>query len=134
MSPDEAFAIWAEAMAPLRNAGKKLVCPVTSSASSGTTWEQQFFQFCGGICCDVMPLHWFGTEIEEFMQYVEIWHAMYPTLPIWITEFGYQDFNGGSAPTLSYIDIYFPAIEGDIFPLLNSDHSLTALGHIAFGF
>ncbi|KAJ7838845.1 glycosyl hydrolase catalytic core-domain-containing protein [Mycena leptocephala] len=151
MSPGEAFSIWAEAMEPLRNAGKKLVCPVTSSAPSGTTWERQFFQFCGANCCDVMPLHWFGTEIEEFMQYVESWHAMYPTLPIWITEFGYEDFNGGSAPTLaeleawfqqaiswinqqSYIDIYFPPIEGDIFPLLNSDLSLTALGHIAFGF
>lgn len=85
MSPGEAFSIWAEAMEPLRNAGKKLVCPVTSSAPSGTTWERQFFQFCGANCvrlptdreqgliisqCDVMPLHWFGTEIEEFMQYV----------------------------------------------------------------
>ncbi|KAJ7888926.1 glycosyl hydrolase catalytic core-domain-containing protein [Mycena olivaceomarginata] len=150
-SPAQAFSIWSQAMVPLHNAGKKLVCPVTSSATSGTTWEQQFLHFCGANCCDVMPLHWFGTDIAAFQQYVQSWHATYPTLPIWITEFGYEDFNGGSAPTLaeletwfqqavswinqqSYIEIYFPPIGGDVFPLLNSDSSLTALGHIAFGF
>ncbi|KAJ7576666.1 hypothetical protein C8J56DRAFT_1117038 [Mycena floridula] len=86
-----------------------------------------------------------------------MWHNAFPTLPIWITEFAYEDFSGAT-PTLSevetffeqaiawineqsYIEIYFPfgnmppgTGSSAITTFLNANLTLNALGHIVYGF
>jgi hypothetical protein len=42
-----------------------------------------------------IPLHWYDTDPNNFIQYVESFHDAFG-IDIWITEYACQNFNGGA--------------------------------------
>jgi len=72
-----------------------------TSAPDGKTWLQSFFS--EGCDCDVVPIHWYGTEFDQFQSYVTDFHNTFNKV-IFITEFAVQDFTGG--PQASYSQVY----------------------------
>ncbi|CAF1280022.1 unnamed protein product [Didymodactylos carnosus] len=67
MSPSQAVTLWKQHIQPLKNKGIALGAPAVSSGPSA--------------------IHWYGTSITEFKSYVEKVHNIYPSKPIWVTEF-----------------------------------------------
>lgn len=45
-----------------------------------------------------MALHWYDTTFAKFQAYLELWHSTF-NLPIWVTEYACQNFNGGAQPS-----------------------------------
>jgi hypothetical protein len=163
MDPTTAANVWKANLTPLKNKGKTLVCPVTSSNPNGFTWVQNFFSACGSACdCDIIALHWYDTTFAKFQTYVEKWHSAWPDKEVWITEFSCVNFNndGNPQPTYdevksffqqavawmnqpeqSYIHKFMPfgwssppgGGVSDYNAMVNSDYSLTELGHIVLG-
>jgi hypothetical protein len=51
---------------------------------------------CGGCRFDAIALHYYDISVDGFIKYIELWRKSFPGLPIFITEFADQNFNGGS--------------------------------------
>ena len=111
MSPQDAVNVWLDAIEPLKSKGYTLVGPVTSSNPNGLTWMKQFYEICNGRCSvcntsldiyinspnivrqvDVTPVHFYGTQADDFITYVELWHNTF-NKPIMVTEFACENFN-----------------------------------------
>lgn len=43
---------------------------------------------------DALALHWYDVGADNFIRYVEDFYQTF-NLPIWVTEFACQNFNGG---------------------------------------
>jgi hypothetical protein len=95
MSPQRAAQVWKQYIQPLKNQGYALISPACTSAPSGKTWMQQFFAACDGCTFDGLALHWYGTDPQEFIKYLQDFHSTF-NLPIWPTEFACQNFSGGA--------------------------------------
>jgi hypothetical protein len=87
--------LWRKYMLPLQYQGYTLVSPAMSSRPNGKDWMETFMNNCGDDCAvSAIATHYYGTDIEEFKNYVTYWHDKY-NLPVLITEYADQDFNGG---------------------------------------
>jgi hypothetical protein len=98
MTPARAAQVWKQYIQPLKNQGYSLVSPACTSAASGKTWMQEFFAACDGCTFDAVALHWYGTDPQEFIKYLQDFHSTF-NLPIWPTEFACQNFSGGAQCT-----------------------------------
>lgn len=151
MTVSHGIELWKEAMTPVKQAGKKVASPATSSNPNGLTWVKNFRDQCGDDCdWDFTAVHWYDTTFEKFKDYMTLWHTTF-NKPVIVTEFAAQNFNGGAQPSSSDVwAFYTQAIpwlnEQDFvvgyFPygfmqsininqndkLMNSDGSLTSLG------
>jgi len=152
MSPGDAAALWGRAIAPLRNKGYTLVSPACTNAASGFTWMQDFFDKCGGTgCVDIIALHYYGTDPDDFIDHITKYHNQFGK-KIWVTEFACQNFGGGGqcsdsdvrnfmAKTTSFmesvdwVDAYFwfgmLTNMGNVNPanqLMNGPNKLSSLG------
>ncbi|KAL7416845.1 hypothetical protein BDY24DRAFT_325721, partial [Mrakia frigida] len=96
MTPQEGAALWIRDLEPLRAKGYRLGAPATTNAPDGAVWMKDFLTACNGSCTpDFYPLHWYSTSAQGFEDYVTQWHDTF-LAPVWITEFAFHDFNGGS--------------------------------------
>lgn len=153
MDVGSGIALWKQAVKPLTDQGHKVCSPATSSNPNGLTWVQGFVKGCPECHFDYTCVHWYDTTFEKFKTYVELWHNTFGK-DVFITEFGVQNFNGGSQPTSGevfsfmqqaipwmnsqeWIKGYFPF--GFILPptginpnmnLVNGDGSITSLGSV----
>ena len=84
-----AAEVWIRQMEPLRrDHGLELGLPAVTSAPSGFTWLEDFTRACDGGCRgDFMPVHWYGDDFEGLASHLGHVHALYPDLPIWVTEY-----------------------------------------------
>lgn len=99
MTPEHGAYLWTTYLEPLRSQGYKLGSPATTSAPDGLVWVQNMLKACNGGCTfDFMALHWYDTTFAKFQAYLELWHSTF-NLPIWVTEYACQNFNGGAQPS-----------------------------------
>ncbi|KDR67790.1 hypothetical protein GALMADRAFT_257629 [Galerina marginata CBS 339.88] len=107
LDPNLAAAYWNQYLQPLKAQGYNLLSPAVSSSPSGKVWLQKFLNACSGCSIDAIALHWYGSDPQAFISYVEGFHSSFGK-NLWVTEFGYQDFSG-AAPNqeqvTNFIDI-----------------------------
>jgi hypothetical protein len=53
---------------------------------------------CNDCQFDYVAVHWYDVTFEAFQTYLELWHNTF-NLPIMVTEFADQNFNGGAQAT-----------------------------------
>jgi mono/diheme cytochrome c family protein len=94
MSPQSAVDLWWQAMEPLKQHGYELISPATTSAPDGKVWLQQFVAACGGCHIDSIAVHWYGTDPQAFIAYLEDHHNTFGR-NIYVTEWACQNFGGG---------------------------------------
>jgi len=95
MTPQRAAQLWKQYIDPLQYQGYKLISPAVTSAPYGKTWMQEFFANCTGCHFDALAMHWYDVSGDAFIAYVEDFHKTF-NLPIWVTEYACQNFNGGA--------------------------------------
>ncbi|KAJ7667824.1 glycosyl hydrolase catalytic core-domain-containing protein [Mycena polygramma] len=101
--------IWREYMLPLASKGYTLISPAMSSRPNGKDWMNTFMKNCGNDCAvSGIATHYYGTDIEEFKSYVTYWHTTY-NLPVYVTEYADQDFNGGPQASMDEIWAFMTA-------------------------
>jgi len=111
MSPQDGANLWMQYIQPLKNEGYQLITPATTSDPDGMTWMHDFMAACHGCTFDKVAIHWYDTTFEKFQTYLELWHNTF-NLPIWVTEFACQNFNGGAQPDSGQIwEFYTQSIE-----------------------
>jgi hypothetical protein len=151
--PQTGVQLWTTFMEPLRAKGLRLGSPALSSAPAGKTWLQDFFTACNGTCnVDFIALHWYGTDAQAFIAYLEDFHNTFQK-PLWVTEWACQNFvdvNAQCSPegvveflnvTQSFMDAtdyverysWYGAMEntGDVNPsnaLMDTNGRINALG------
>ncbi|CAF1093485.1 unnamed protein product [Rotaria sp. Silwood1] len=107
LSPYNASILWKQYIQPVKaSCGTALGAPaVTNGVGSGwgTDWLRQFFGNCTSPSCsfDFIPFHWYGTSLSDFETYVTNFHSLFPTYPLWITEW---QFTGISSTTTAYLE------------------------------
>ncbi|KAF9498993.1 hypothetical protein BDN71DRAFT_262270 [Pleurotus eryngii] len=87
LHPRNAALLWKQYIQPLKSSGIKLVSPAVTSAFSGIPWLQEFISACGGCTVDAIAVHWYGSGSKWFIEYLNVVHAIFPSHPIWVTEF-----------------------------------------------
>ncbi|KAJ7047543.1 glycosyl hydrolase catalytic core-domain-containing protein [Mycena alexandri] len=103
MDAQSGIQIWREYMLPLASKGYTLISPAMSSRPNGKDWMAEFMKDCGGDCAvSGIATHYYGTDLEEFKTYVQYWYDTYK-LPVYITEYADQDFNGGPQASMDEI-------------------------------
>ncbi|KAF8916849.1 hypothetical protein CPB85DRAFT_1215960 [Mucidula mucida] len=95
MSPDHAVELWWKYMEPQRANGHKLVSPAVSGSPEGFEWMKSFFSKCSGCHIDMVATHWYDVKAADFIAYQQKYHDQFG-LPIIVTEFACQNFNGGA--------------------------------------
>ncbi|THH33735.1 hypothetical protein EUX98_g414 [Antrodiella citrinella] len=152
MTPQHACDLYHQYLKPAEARGYKFIMPATSSNPNGLTWVQNFRSCCTD--CDGFvgtAIHWYDTTLEKFQTYVNLWHDTFG-MPIYITEYALQNFNGGPQPSAaevtafhlaaaawlesqSFVETYMPfgvmtdmSGVNDANRLMNSDGTPTALG------
>ncbi|KAF7352920.1 Glyco-hydro-cc domain-containing protein [Mycena venus] len=96
------ISIWKQYMRPLADKGYTLISPAMSSRPNGKDWMKTFMANCDDCKVSGIATHWYGTDLEEFKSYVTYWHDTY-NLPVYVTEYADQDFNGGPQATMDEI-------------------------------
>jgi hypothetical protein len=97
MSPAAALADWPK----LEATGMRLGSPsVSYGGDQAGGWLDQFMTGARqkGYRVDFITLHWYGSDfsdaaVNQFLGYVDAVHKRYHK-PIWITEYGLQNFSG----------------------------------------
>jgi hypothetical protein len=97
MSVTDALAAWPQ----LESTGMRLGSPaVAYGGDTDNGWLDQFMTGAKakGLRVDFITLHWYGSDfsaaaVDQFLGYVDAVHKKYGK-PIWITEFGLQNFSG----------------------------------------
>jgi hypothetical protein len=145
LTPTEAAAMWPL----LEETGRRLTTPAVSAcewlgnpACLNRQWLEQFIAECDGCRFDALALHWYGCSALDLFTYLDGRHRQYPTLPIWLTEFGCPSYAGDPVAfmrdavpmlrRLPYVHRYaaFATRTGDWpeMPPLVDDGELTAVG------
>jgi len=111
ISPARAAQLWRQYIDPLKDQGYSLISPACSAAtSSGKSWMQSFFAACSGCHFDGVALHYYGTSSQDFINHVTDFHLTFG-LPVWPTEFGCQNLNGGAQCTTSDASNFMTAVK-----------------------
>ncbi|KAF8520104.1 hypothetical protein JB92DRAFT_1926486 [Gautieria morchelliformis] len=97
MDAGSGVSIWNQYIRPMKAKGATLISPATTSDPNGKIWMQDFFQICGGNKCDVdiLACHWYDISGDALIAYLNDLHDTFG-LPMWLTEFACQNFNGGA--------------------------------------
>ncbi|KIY72163.1 glycoside hydrolase family 128 protein [Cylindrobasidium torrendii FP15055 ss-10] len=95
MTTDHAVQLWWQYMEPQRANGHKLVSPAVSSSPAGFEWMKDFFAKCAGCHIDMVATHYYDVSVQGFIDYQTKYHNQF-NLPILVTEFACQNFNGGA--------------------------------------
>ncbi|KAF8914104.1 hypothetical protein CPB84DRAFT_1627798, partial [Gymnopilus junonius] len=91
LDPGYAASLWQQYLEPLKSHGYTLVSPAVTSGPGGKTWLQNFLGACQGCNVDEIAIHWYGTDPQAFISYVQGFHTTFGK-NIWVTEFACQSF------------------------------------------
>lgn len=87
ISPQQAAEAWFKQMVPLRESkGKKLVSPACASDPAGEAWIAEFMKRVSSNPPDFLGVHWYGTDGDLAIRYLESMHQKYPRQPIIVSE------------------------------------------------
>ncbi|PFH49053.1 glycoside hydrolase family 128 protein [Amanita thiersii Skay4041] len=149
--PTDAALLWKQYIQPLKDLGVRLGAPAVTAAPTGRPWLTQFFKACDECTIDFLPIHWYGSGVGAFTDYVYDVHNAFPQYPIWITEYAeispnvtvVLDFMNQTTTLLESLDWveryswfgYFRPKPDDFqsYNLLDDDGSLNALGQFYIG-
>jgi hypothetical protein len=131
ISPYNASVLWKTYIQPVKiKCGTALGAPaVTNGVQSGwgTDWLHQFFGNCTSPSCsfDFIPLHWYGTSLSDFETYVMSFHSLFPTYPLWITEWQFTDVSSTATANLEkyalqWLDAHSYVVRYSMFGPMNS--------------
>ncbi|KAL8840884.1 MAG: hypothetical protein Q9170_001148 [Blastenia crenularia] len=96
ISPERAADAWYNQMVPLRQQkGKQLVSPSVSSDDNGKNWLADFMNRVSDAPPDFLGLHYYGTDGNACIQYLQDMHSRYPQSVI-VSEIASTDRNVGS--------------------------------------
>ncbi|KAF3315928.1 hypothetical protein TWF173_003123 [Orbilia oligospora] len=109
MSPIDAATLWKQYIQPFSSQGIKLCTPGVSSSPDGFTWMSNFFSACSGCTFDLLCLHHYGRPASSLKAHLEKYHRIYPSLPIWLTEFA--DSKDTADNTRQYISQVLPQLD-----------------------
>lgn len=110
MSVDDALAAWPR----LQATGLRLGSPAVSyGGDQAGGWLDRFMSGAAakGYRVDFITLHWYGSDfsgaaVNQFLGYVDAVHKRYGK-PIWITEYGLQNFSGSPRYPTSSQEVAF---------------------------
>lgn len=105
LSPGDAAQLWKQYIQPLKSQGYTLVSPACTNAPSGKTWMQQFIAACTGCTIDKIAVHFYGTDPQKLIAFLQDFHSAFPQQSIWLTEFACQDF-GPNPKVCSKDDVF----------------------------
>jgi hypothetical protein len=87
ISTEKAAEAWENQMLVLRKEkGKKLVSPSCASDPGGWAWLDDFMKRISDNPPDFWGLHYYGTDADAAIKYIETQHEKYPKLPVIVTE------------------------------------------------
>lgn len=87
ISPQHAAEIWRTKMLPLRqHKGKKLVSPSCASDPKGREWINDFMHRVADHPPEFLGLHYYGTDAEAAIRYMESMHKRHPKQQVMVTE------------------------------------------------
>lgn len=106
-----AVTYWKQYFLPLRSKyGTILGAPaVTNGVGTnwGIDWLNQFNAACtdtssgsARACFDFIPLHWYGSTLSDFQNWVVNFHNAYPAYSLWITEFAFTNVDAPTSAVL----------------------------------
>jgi RNA polymerase sigma factor (sigma-70 family) len=110
MSVADALAAWPK----LEATGMRLGAPAVSyGGDTPGGWLDQFMTGAKakGYRVDFIPIHWYGSDfssaaVNQFLGYVDAVHKRY-NKPIWVTEYGLQNFTGSPKYPTSSQEVAF---------------------------
>lgn len=86
ISPGRAADIWIKKMVPLRQQkGKRLVSPSCANDDAGQAWIADFLGRVANEAPDYLGLHYYGTDGNAAIQFLEYMHQKHP-YPVIVTE------------------------------------------------
>ncbi|KAI9713373.1 MAG: hypothetical protein M1812_006651 [Candelaria pacifica] len=84
---EKAVEHWNNQMVPLRTKrGKKLVSPSCANDANGQAWIKKFIDQTQGSSPDYLGLHYYGTDGDQAIAFIESMHNKYPKHPIIVSE------------------------------------------------
>lgn len=109
VSAAEAAEQWHNQMIPLRNKGKQLVSPSCASDATGQAWLADFMNRVSDNLPNYLGLHYYGTDGNEAIAFIENMHNQYPQQPIIVSEIAsispnYYDVLGFTAQLVNWMD------------------------------
>ena len=85
ISPAHAADLWRSHMVLLRHRGKKLVSPSCASSPAGQAWIADFMSRVAGEAPDFLGLHYYGTDGNAAIKYLEEMHQKF-NKPVIVSE------------------------------------------------
>lgn len=110
ITPEVAAHHWNSQMLPLRHhKGKKLVSPSCANDAAGQAWIEYFMKRTSANRPDYLGLHYYGTNGNAAIEFIESMHKKYPNLPIIVSEIAstsrtYADVLGFTAQLANWMD------------------------------
>jgi hypothetical protein len=99
IAPEHAAQLWAENIEALSSQGFEIFPPAVTGSPQGLAWLQSFVKSCNGKCSySRLNLHFYVVELADFTGMLNEFTEAFPGYPVWITEFGCQDFSGAQQP------------------------------------
>ncbi|KAG9081528.1 hypothetical protein FRC06_005519 [Ceratobasidium sp. 370] len=108
-----------------------------------------FLKACTGCTIDFIPIHWYGSGVGAFYDYIWAIHSEFAGYPIWVTEFAETSSDDAVVAnflnaTINYMDTldwieryswfaFFRQETGSHYNLLNANGTLNTLGHLYIG-
>ncbi|MCJ1236715.1 hypothetical protein MMC14_004697 [Varicellaria rhodocarpa] len=87
ISPEHAADVWQKQMVPLRRQhGKKLVSPSCSNDKAGQAWIADFMKRVDKEAPDYLGLHYYGTDGNAAIRFIQDMHTKHPHQPIIVSE------------------------------------------------
>jgi hypothetical protein len=110
ITPQHAADIWNRQMLPLRSQkGKKLVSPSCASDKAGQDWIHAWMKLVSNNPPDYLGLHYYGTDGDAAIRYLESMHQHHPRIPVIVSEFAsisrqYNDVLGFTVQLANWMD------------------------------
>lgn len=127
LDPVAAAVLWKAQVEPKRTDGAQLWSPAVTSSARGEQWMDSFLAACTGCNIAKMALHFYDTNPQNLIAYVEHWHQKYGR-DIVITEFACQNFGGGAQASMDEVWSFYKTV----MPWLMSQPYVTDI--FPFGF
>jgi len=77
--------------------GYRITTPGCTSDDNGFNWLSGFIEGCAGSCgFSAIQTHYYGTDADAFIAYIQKIHAAWPEFPIIISEYAAETFGHGA--------------------------------------
>ena len=110
ITPERAAELWNDQMLQLRREkGKKLVSPSCANDQKGQDWINKWMQLVSSNPPDYLGLHYYGTNGNAMINFLQDMHNRHPNQPIIVSEWasiarGYDDVLGMTIQLVNFMD------------------------------